>query len=103
MDADWHDEQVSRAAMRDEVERVLRKRCEGVNIDAIHAKHQKPAQTFTACAGPCQQGRLLCPVPEACQRIADDDALGTARGIVCAVGIALAFWAFGAAVWLALS
>jgi hypothetical protein len=72
MDADWHDEMLSRAAMRDEVERILRKRCEGVNIDAIHAKHRQPKQTFTACAGPCDQGRKLCPCPDACEAAADE-------------------------------
>ena len=102
MDADWHDEMLSRAAMRDEVERILRKRCEGVDIDAIHAKHQKPKQTFSACAGPCDQGRKLCPCPEACERGAADDDMGAARGIVFALIASLAIWAFGTAVWLAL-
>ena len=109
MDADWHDEMVSRAAMRDEVERVLRKRCEGVDIDAVHkrpyiAQGLDQQGRFEPCVGgPCQGGNRLCPSPEACQRLDDDDALGAAHGIVYAVGVALALWAFGAAVWLALS
>ena len=26
-----------------------------------------PADTFPGCHGPCDQGRKLCPVPEACE------------------------------------
>jgi hypothetical protein len=74
----------------------------GVDIDAIHAKHQKPKQTLPACAGPCDQGRKLCPCPEACERGAADDDMGAARGIVYALIASLAIWAFGTAVWLAL-
>lgn len=52
MDADWHDEMTSRAVMRDEVERVLRKRCSpGVDIDAVHKRPYIPA-------GCNQQGRI---------------------------------------------
>jgi len=29
--------------------------------------------TFAGCSGACQQGRLLCPHPEACEIAAPDD------------------------------
>lgn len=47
---------------------------------------QNVAKTFTSCHGPCQQGRLLCPCPEACESAAEAD-LGPATGILVALAI----------------
>jgi hypothetical protein len=73
MDVDWNNEAATRAAIREEAERVLRARV-------------KP--TLPSCAGPCDQGRRLCPCPDACMRIEDDgDGLDAARGILLAVAL----------------
>lgn len=46
----------------------------------------EPAPTYPACVGgPCDQGRRLCPCPDACNRMADD--LGPATGILVALAI----------------
>ena len=65
----WHDEALARAAARDEAMRVLagRKLTEA-DLDA----HQRgrmpvPPATLTHCHGPCEQGRRLCPCPQACE------------------------------------
>jgi hypothetical protein len=39
---------------------------------AIHGRTPSQERVFSNCTGPCQQGRLLCPCPEACQEIADE-------------------------------
>jgi hypothetical protein len=81
----------------------------GVDIDAAHRGRETPRKTLTHCAGPCQQGRRLCPCPEACEAPAEDRnakplhayiaewlavppgiviALALVGGIVAAVGLA---------------
>jgi hypothetical protein len=109
MDTDWNEEAAARAAIRDEVERVLRKASEGVDIDAVHrrpyiAQGLDQQGRFKPCVGgPCQGGRKLCPSPEACELVgSDDDALSAARGIIVGIAGALAIWAGAAALWLSL-
>jgi hypothetical protein len=108
MDMEWNEEAAARAAIRDEVERVLRKASEGVDIDAVHRRPYIAAGLdqqgrFKPCAGgPCQGGRKLCPSPDACERTTDDDALGAARGVIFGIACALAIWAGAAAFWLSL-
>lgn len=54
------------------------------------------AATLTHCTGPCQQGRLRCPCPEACESMqVSEDALACATGIVRAVLWTLAIYAAG--------
>jgi hypothetical protein len=79
----WHDESIERAAINDEVRRVL------------------AARNITACTGPRDQGRKLCPCPDACERT--DDALDSAIGVVNGIVLSLAIWAIFGAVWVALS
>ena len=75
----------------------------GVDIDAAHRRRAPGRQTLAHCAGPCQQGRRLCPCPEACEAATDDtDALGAAKGVIVGLICGLAIWAAGAAAWLAL-
>ncbi|MFO0439143.1 MAG: hypothetical protein ACK51Q_00610 [Betaproteobacteria bacterium] len=53
---------------------------------------------YARCAGPCQQGRALCPCPESCEAALDESSLRMAgkaflavvlAGVVIAVGVAL--------------
>jgi hypothetical protein len=77
-----------------------------MNIDAIHRKHQaklaaaidlqqslRHQLTHRRCAGPCNQGRTLCPCPESCEIMKDDEALNPAKGIIYALIGSLAAWA----------
>lgn len=80
----WHDESIERAAMNDEVRRVLSAR-----------KPYIPE-------GCDQQGRQP-EAAHAASEITDDDALGTARGVLTAIVLALGLWAAVAAFWVALS
>ena len=63
---------------------------DGIDIDAVHRRtgSRAWANAFPGCAGPCEQGRKLCPCPDAC--LADADKLATARGVVFAVGLTAA-------------
>jgi len=54
MDTDWHNDQVTRAAVRDEVARVLGKQADGID-------------RRRSCTGPCNQGRSPCQSPQACE------------------------------------
>lgn len=54
----------------------------------------KPAAPH--CSGPCKQGHVECPCPQACH--CSDDGLDAARGITNAVGITAAVVAVA---WLA--
>jgi hypothetical protein len=74
-----------------------------VNIDAAHKRVERKADTFTNCNGPCQQGRRLCPVPEACQRIENDkDVLTPLACILVWVFGSIAAWAGIVALFLAI-
>jgi hypothetical protein len=46
--------------------------------------------TFTGCAGPCDQGRRLCPCPEACNRPAEEPGARDWKRIGLAVVLASA-------------
>jgi hypothetical protein len=109
MDADWHDEQVSRAAMRDEVARILRAKCSpGVDIDAAHRNDTARLEregwkaTFTACVGPCNQGRKLCPCPEACERMDSEPATSKDMAwVYCCIAVPIVLIAAAAVIgWL---
>jgi hypothetical protein len=93
MDCDWNNEAAMRAAIREEAERVLRARV-------------KP--TFPDCQGPCDQGRKLCPCPDACERMVDEprnakplmsyvdeliDTLNVSARMAIFVCVMLALWA----------
>lgn len=71
---EWFATVEARQAVRDEALRVLASRkLTDADLDA----HQRgrmpmPPATLTHCNGPCEQGRRLCPCPEACARMADD-------------------------------
>jgi hypothetical protein len=75
----------------------------GIDIDALHrrieARHML-VQTYPGCTSNCDQGRKLCPSPDACERGVDDDSLGAARGIVWALIASLVIWALATALWL---
>jgi hypothetical protein len=110
MDMEWNEEAAAKAAIRDEVERVLRRAAyPGVDIDAVHRRPYIAAGLdqqgrFKPCAGgPCQGGTKLCPAPDSCQRMEDDDSLSAARGIIVGIACALAIWAGASALWLSLS
>jgi hypothetical protein len=83
----------------------------GVDIDAVHRRPYIAAGLdqqgrFQPCVGgPCQGGSRLCPSPDACERMADDeeDPLRVARGIVYGVMAGLAFYASAVLAWLALT
>lgn len=51
--------------------------------------------TFAGCSGACQQGRLLCPHPEACEIAApnDDDEPMDRTGLFLMVLAILVSWA----------
>ena len=49
------------------------------------AEAQYSAQRAAHCSGPCQQGRLLRPCPDACERAEDDLAAPT--GILVALAM----------------
>jgi hypothetical protein len=90
----------------------------GIDIDAVHrratdARQLTAAQleryrslhrvTLPHCAGPCDQGRKLCPCPEACESAAPDDgALDAASGIIVWVAGTLGAWGVIVAVLLAM-
>lgn len=38
------------------------------------ATFMAPKEYVACCSGPCNQGRKLCPTPEACQRATDEKA-----------------------------
>jgi hypothetical protein len=73
---EWRDT-VSLQVIREEAERLRASRT---------PSPETWAKTFPSCSGPCEQGRKLCPAPTAC-RIADNDDLDPARGILVALGI----------------
>jgi hypothetical protein len=106
-DWDWHhNDAATRAVLRDEVERVLRKAAmPGMHRASAHGIDECAGDihSYTACVGgPCQGGRKLCPSPDACERGTDDDALGAARGVIVGIACALGIWAGAAALWLSL-
>ena len=61
--------------------------------------------TFPVCAGPCDQGRRLCPCPLSCQLPDDEpaDDLACAAGVVRAVVWCAAIYAAGIVAWLLLA
>lgn len=88
---------------RDNVRRILTGLTER-DLDAQEAWKRSPwpatqhnhAHRYSACqSGPCQQGRKLCPTPEACQMAAADPPRPPMRGgdFLRLLGIALAGWA----------
>lgn len=43
--------------------------------------------TWPQCSGPCQQGRVPCPCPQACDaRDDDEEHLNVFRGLLVAIG-----------------
>ena len=63
------------SAARDEARRVLA------------ARQDPPRGTFTGCAGPCDQGRRLCPCPAVCRRADRHDDLAPFAGILVALAL----------------
>ena len=114
---DLLDQVADSAAERDAVRRILSEPLTEADLDAQQRWKAAPwpfapanhAHRFSACvSGPCEQGRKLCPSPEACLR-ADRAELGedwrSARAARVLTGIVLiAVGAMmGCAVWSAAS
>lgn len=59
----------------------------GLDVEAPDTR-----QTLTHCAGPCEQGRKLCPCPEACET-PDKDSLNTSACVLVWIVGTLALWA----------
>lgn len=50
-------------------------------------------QVWQACHGPCQQGRLPCPTPEACVKSEEDPTVSSlVLGIVLVLTVLLVVW-----------
>lgn len=62
--------------------------------DTIPVQH---AEQWSACCGSCQQGRRLCPCPDACQM--PDDSLAPMRGIANGLAIVVALYVLCALAW----
>jgi hypothetical protein len=59
-----------------------------------------PEPPHDGCCGPCDGGRHCCPCPTACERAeAEGDPLRIWQGLMLAVAICGAFWAFVLAVF----
>lgn len=78
------------------VRRILGHNLTEADLDAHEAYKRSPFpeslnRAMRCNGGPCKQGRVPCPTPEACQ--VAEDGIGTFRGLIYALPYALALWA----------
>jgi hypothetical protein len=57
---------------------------------------------YSRCTGPCDQGRKLCPTPEACCLASDTEAEGSTRAFTRPLFLAIALVALAVIVVLAI-